>query len=331
MLLAVTALAGCESTIGYFMVEAPNRGRSLAEVGDPSRGAQGFHGVARQFRVAVGPPDASLLVWVIDPSAGADEGLGEGMGAVGWSGRDEMRAARKLEKRPPRGTVLVLHTYRSSMTWMVPKARALARRGYRCVLVDLRGHGRSTGEFLSFGAQDGEDLSRVIDELEKRGEIAGKLGVWGLSYGASCAVMLAARDERVDAVVSVSPFASMRSIVPHYSQTLVPGLGLVFGEKKMVGLMERRASEAGFDPDDADMVNAAARLRAPLLLMHGEWDLMVPPEESKKIADAAAKSGCEVQRITLPATGHLTMYFDAMGRVERESVAWFDRWIAGER
>lgn len=312
------------------MVEAPNRGRTEAHVGDPSRGVQAFHGVARQFRVAVGPPDASLLVWVIEPRDRLDEGLGEGGGAAGWAGRDEVRTMPRADPTPPRGTVMVLHTYRSDMTWMAPKARQLARRGYRCVLVDLRGHGRSTGDYLSFGVQESRDLSRVIDDLEGRGEIAGKLGVWGLSYGASCAVMLAAHDERIAAVVSVAPFASMRSIVPHYANTLAPGLRLVFSDDKLADLMERRSEEAGFDPDDADMVAAAARLRAPMLLIHGEWDVLVPPEESARIAGAAAANGCEVQRVTLPATGHLTLYFDVMGRVERESAAWFDRHLAAD-
>jgi alpha-beta hydrolase superfamily lysophospholipase len=43
-----------------------------------------------------------------------------------------------------RGTVLVLHGIRSDKTWLAGLAKQVAGEGYRAVLPDLRGHGRST-------------------------------------------------------------------------------------------------------------------------------------------------------------------------------------------
>jgi pimeloyl-ACP methyl ester carboxylesterase len=48
---------------------------------------------------------------------------------------------------------------------MLPAAKELAEAGYRAVLVDLRGHGRSTGKYTTFGVQAAKDLSQVIDAL----------------------------------------------------------------------------------------------------------------------------------------------------------------------
>ena len=46
----------------------------------------------------------------------------------------------------PRGTVFLLHGYGLAEFSMVPWAWCLAQEGWRCVLVDLRGHGKSTGK-----------------------------------------------------------------------------------------------------------------------------------------------------------------------------------------
>ena len=52
---------------------------------------------------------------------------------------------------------------------MAPWALRLAQEGWQCVLVDLRGHSRSTGPQIYFGLQEAHDLSQLLDELARRG------------------------------------------------------------------------------------------------------------------------------------------------------------------
>ena len=59
------------------------------------------------------------------------------------------------------------------------KPCALAFAGYRVALVDLRGHGRSTGEYLTYGVREAQDVSQVIDAMEQQQLIAGTIGVFG--------------------------------------------------------------------------------------------------------------------------------------------------------
>lgn len=44
---------------------------------------------------------------------------------------------------------------------------------------------------------------------------------------------------------------------------------------------------AGFDPENASAVSAAARLKCPLILVHGRFDVVVPYQHSQKIYNAA--------------------------------------------
>ena len=70
---------------------------------------------------------------------------------------------------------------------MIGTARALSERGYRAVLVDLRGHGRSTGEWLTFGPLEGRDLQRSPTHCAIAVSSRG-YRVYGPSFGGAAAL-----------------------------------------------------------------------------------------------------------------------------------------------
>src|SRR6478736_4608092 len=84
-------------------------------------------------------------------------------------------------------TIVLLHGYMLSKETMLPWALQLAQAGYRVVLVDLRGHGQSTGAQVGFGKYEVNDLRQVLDWLQARGECDEAVGVLGFSYGATLA------------------------------------------------------------------------------------------------------------------------------------------------
>jgi len=85
-------------------------------------------------------------------------------------------------------TVLLLHGYGVAQFAMSPWALRLAQDGWRCVLVDLRGHGKSTGKRIYFGTQEARDLSQLLDTLAHDGQLATPVAAVGESYGAALAV-----------------------------------------------------------------------------------------------------------------------------------------------
>ena len=101
----------------------------------------------------------------------------------------------------------------------------LARMGYRAVLVDSRGHGRSSGDYLSYGVVEARDLAQALDGLTAQGLAVGRVGVMGVSYGAATAIRRPGVDPRVAVVVAVAPFKSLRAVVPDYTARLVPVAG----------------------------------------------------------------------------------------------------------
>ncbi len=233
---------GCaQSLINTTMVYSPHKMAPWARLPDPGPVMQRVLGVSRQYRIPVGPPSAELRVWIVDPAG------------------------------VPRGTIFCLHGYRNNAGFLLGTGHRLAQAGYRVVLVDLRGHGGSTGDYISYGVIESQDLVQVLDELERRDEIVGPVGVWGISMGASTAIQFAGRDERIKAVVAVVPYVTLRGEILGLTRRGLFFLGWMMSLGQIQTHIDAAAAEAGFDPDDVDAGAAMQRTAAKTLVFGARW------------------------------------------------------------
>ncbi len=223
------------------------------------------------IRADVGPPAATLEAWVLEPPE-------------------------------PRGTTLVLHGIDDQKSSMLEVGRSLSALGHRAVLVDLRGHGASTGRWLTYGVRESEDLRQLLDQLDALGLITGEVGVYGPSYGGAVALHAAARDPRITRVVSVSTFASLRAVVPPYAERAIPVVGGLLPELLLDAVVEDAGALGGFSPAAADTAAATAQTRARVLLIHGDADENVPYEHALRLRAACTPRACEL--VTIPGAGH---------------------------
>lgn len=79
----------------------------------------------------------------------------------------------------------------------------LAARGYACVLVDFRGTGSSDGAHrLPFSGDEADDAVAAIDWAADQPWCTGKIGMWGLSYGAITTMRTASlHPEKLGAII----------------------------------------------------------------------------------------------------------------------------------
>ncbi|MBB2743536.1 UNVERIFIED_ORG: ABC-2 type transport system ATP-binding protein [Microbispora rosea subsp. rosea] len=104
--------------------------------------------------------------------------------------------------------VLLAHGFGGSKESMREQAGRLAEQGYAVLTWSARGFGRSTGQ-IALNSPDYEvkDVRGLIDWLAKRPEVRldapgdPRVGIAGGSYGGAIALMAAAYDSRVDAIV----------------------------------------------------------------------------------------------------------------------------------
>lgn len=254
-------------------------------------------GIDQHFTVNVGPPAADIAVWTLEPKAGT----------------------------PVKGTVLFLHGFFADHRQLENAGEALRKAGYRAVLVDLRGFGKSTGDKITFGVLDAADMRQVTDALQAK-KLCGKtLGVYGTSYGAASAILYAAVDSRVQALIAVAPFAAIRDEVPAFGRHTLGAVSQAISDSGMNALANAVSQVTGWDLDDAKPIDAIKQTHAHVLLIHGDADTIIPEKASEELH--AADPGSELMLV--PGRGHLDLCFDVPGQLQKKTREWFDEYLGG--
>jgi len=68
-------------------------------------------------------------------------------------------------------------------------------------------------------------------------------------------------------------------------------------------------------------------VEAPVLLIHGRGDWLIPPRNSRALFRAGNPS---TQLVLLDGYGHNSVFRDSGGEVKKETVEWFGRWLGDE-
>ena len=165
----------------------------------------------------------------------------------------------------PRVTVLVFNGNAGNRAHRTPLAAALHRHGLQVLLIDYRGYGGNPGTPTEKGL--GVDSRAARAFLAARPDVdSSRLVYFGESLGTAVAVDLAVEHPPA-ALVLRSPFTSMGDLGRHHYPFLP------------VRLLLR---------DRFATVDKIRRIRAPLLVIAGGRDRIVPIENTRRLYDAAA-------------------------------------------
>jgi fermentation-respiration switch protein FrsA (DUF1100 family) len=181
-------------------------------------------------------------------------------------------------------------------------ADTLSRHGIAVLRLDDRGVGASTGSQDSATTFDRSfDIRDAIELLRKRPDIdPRRIGVIGLSEGALIATMIASSDSALRGIVLMaSPSANGRETVRWQREHGVSGdSALAVGQadsalKTQMSEWDRKAETdpwlhffATYDP-----LPTARRVLAPVLILQGDADEVVPPEGAQRLAQAFRAGG----------------------------------------
>jgi hypothetical protein len=177
----------------------------------------------------------------------------------------------------PLAHLVFCHGNAGSVLDRVPLARLLAHAGIDVLLWDYRGYGRSSGRPTEEGTY--EDARAVHTAVLERHDVdPGRLLLLGESLGGAVALKLASEYPPAGLILQ-STFTSVRDVAavhyPFIPRPLVPD---AYPSKSLIG-----------------------GLRAPLLVLHGERDDIVPVAHGRALFDAAPEPK---QIETFPLSGH---------------------------
>jgi pimeloyl-ACP methyl ester carboxylesterase len=322
LVLSVLVLdtAGCGTFMARSMARAPNRYPSWFAPHAPvtlafsPRLLTNF--VARY--VTVGPPPARLCYRVVDPAdyhlkVSSTNWLEHGQKQFEFGFRAVVPGQSNVWTTTPRGTVMLLHGYGEAQFSMMPWALSLAGDGWRCVLVDLRGHGKSTGQRIYFGVEETNDMSQLLDVLARDNELVGPVCVVGESYGAVLALRWKTVDPRVQSVVAIAPYASLSNTVMNIRREYagwVPTVMVKAGLKKLPSVLRIPAGEF-------DTTTVLERKPVKALFIAGGGDKIAPVEVVESLHSLAPPDS---EFIMVPDATHeaLTYFFSELAPPVRE-------------
>jgi uncharacterized protein len=248
----------------------------------------------------------------------------------------------------PHPAVVVMHGFKGFKDWGMfpPLADRLAQAGFMAVLFNASGSGvDEAGEFVwpeRFGhntfSAELADLGRVVDAVAVGAFDAAPpaaIGILGHSRGGGMAVLQAAGDPRVRALVTwaaistVDRWTDPAELARWREQRRLDVLNARTGQvlplyTDLLDDIERNRTGA------LDIERAAREVRVPWLLVHGSEDVSVGVEEADRLS-GAARAGI-VHPLRIAGAGHTFGAVhpwkgmpEELGQVFRETIAWFSR------
>jgi alpha-beta hydrolase superfamily lysophospholipase len=159
---------------------------------------------------------------------------------------------------------------------------AFHRAGYHVLLFSYRGYGRSDGKkgAFTYGEAESKDVDAAVEFLSEAKQIR-RIGVIGYSVGAVSAILSAARNEQIGAVVAVAPFNCVSEVWQTSRPSLVPPALVDWA----LWVAEKRG---GFDASDVCPIDVVDRIAPrPLLVIRGTKDRRVTQAQVLRFFQAA--------------------------------------------
>jgi dipeptidyl aminopeptidase/acylaminoacyl peptidase len=207
-------------------------------------------------------------------------------------------------------------------------AQALASRGYAVLQANFRG---STGYGVAFmeagygewGRKMQTDLSDGVRHLAAEGVIDPKrVCIVGASYGGYAAMAGPTLDPGIyRCAVSVAGVSDLRRMVSWVAETGArrDSTGVRYWNRFMGA---GRTGDRSLD--SLSSVRLAKTADAPILLLHGRDDTVVPIEQSRIMADALRREGKPVELIELAGEDHWLSRADTRQQMLRETVRFLE-------
>lgn len=227
------------------------------------------------------------------------------------------------ESPKSRGAVILCHGMESNknsekLAWL---GAALARRGILVLRFDFSYAGESSGKFEDITYSGEVDDLRAAYALLQSQDPA-KIAILGSSMGGSVALLFAAEEPEIAALVTVAApihpeqFPARTLTARQMEQWRDRGFTLYHGQKLNVSLLH--------DLEKIRILEAAPRITCPVLIIHGSADEVVPVKEAHEL------DGClrtEKQMLILQGGDHRLSDATIMQRAMTAALDWVTKHV----
>ncbi|MBW8010761.1 MAG: alpha/beta hydrolase [Chloroflexi bacterium] len=221
--------------------------------------------------------------------------------------------------------VIAQHGYKGNREEMLEEADMLARHGYGVIMVDMRAHGGSEGEVISFGVMELQDMEAIYQYLLTRPEVdPERIGILGNSNGAAISILYTAQNQQIKALITVSSYASLQDeiAIGIEALTILPA----FPFAPLIQYFAEQ--EVGFQAEDISAIAVIDQIAPrPIFILQGGADTAIPTDSGQRLYDTAN----EPKELWFePDLGHISFDVEMPEEFEARIIAFFDMYLLGD-
>ena len=223
--------------------------------------------------------------------------------------RDGLKLEAKLLKadRETDRLAIVVHGHRCCSGEEGYICKMFHDEGYHVLAIEQRAHGVSEGTFIGFGYLEKDDVALWAQLMsEEFPECA--IVLYGASMGGATVVQANTLElpENVKCVIEDCGFSSLDGVL---LQKMNTDFSWIPFKRPLTGIVSLicKVTE-GFDFKEANVADAAGRARLPMLVIHGQADVVVPAWMGEEIYENCPT---DKQILRVPDAGHNVSFFHA--------------------
>lgn len=225
-----------------------------------------------------------------------------------------------VPSRDKRATIIYSHGLFRSRRELLDRAIELVKLGYGALMYDSRNHGLSGPARVGLGYNERLDVEGAVRFLRDEVRTPDRIVLFGISMGATAALLAAAETAEAAAVISDSSFLSFKDTVDHHVRIFLrlPPFPVA---NELRFFIEQRA---GFDGSQFDVLNAVKQIGdRPVLFIAAAKDRRMPPQIAEQLYQASKSSKSDLLIVDGPGSEIHAHAFQANRKVYLERVAQF--------
>ena len=218
--------------------------------------------------------------------------------------------------------VVLVHGRGANRSALLPTAQLLARHGYSLLMLDLRAHGQSEGDMVTYGYYESLDVIAGLTYLTQHPDIdQHRIGILGQSLGGAAVIRAAALSDIPRALVVESTFHSLPAAVED-SFTVMSNLP----QWPFASIVVWQAEIAvGVEISELDLArDLATSTRCPVFLIHGSEDEVIPLHHHHTLVEAANNPK---QSWIVEGMGHESPAVYLPDEYEKRLIEFFDLYL----
>lgn len=193
---------------------------------------------------------------------------------------------------------IVIHGYMDEGSGMTYYAQEFNKRGYNVLMLDLRGHGKSEGNYVGMGWHDRFDVIDWINYIISKNKDS-QIMLFGVSMGAATTMMTTGEElpDNVKLAISDCGYTSVWDEFSHQLKLLfnLPDFPVLYA----ANISCKRKAHYNFK--EASSIEQIKKSITPTLFIHGDCDNFVPFEMLEEVYEAA---NCEKEKLVIQGAGH---------------------------